>query len=301
MDIFSKIKSAFRKTSEKISITITGKKIDENLAQEIEDALILVDAGVETATDLAKKVADKKFPKETTDIDVKKYLADEIEKMMKPYEADFFHQDFSHEPFVILVIGVNGNGKTTTIAKIANILKTLGKKPLLVAADTFRAAAVEQLKYWAERISVDFLCGKEKADPAGLVYSALEHAKSNKNDIVLIDTAGRMQNRSDLLDELEKIKRVIKKIDTSAPHSTILVLDGITGQATHSQVETFLEKIGIDGVIVTKLDGSAKAGSLISLTKKYGIKIFAIGVGENIDDLKPFNATEYAKAIMCSG
>ena len=297
MGIFSKIKSALQKTSEKISITITGKKIDENLAQEIEDALILVDAGVETATELAKKVADKKFPKETTDVDVKKYLADEIEKMMKPYEADF-HQDFSHEPFVILVIGVNGNGKTTTIAKIANILKTLGKRPLLVAADTFRAAAVEQLKYWAERISVDFLCGKEKADPAGLVYSALEHAKSNGNDIVLIDTAGRMQNRSDLLDELEKIKRVIKKIDTSAPHSTVLVLDGITGQATHSQVETFLEKIGIDGVIVTKLDGSAKAGSLISLTRKYGIKIFAIGVGEGIDDLKPFDATDYAKAIM---
>ena len=298
MGIFSKIKSALQKTSEKISITITGKKIDENLAQEIEDALILVDAGVETATELAKKVADKKFPKETTDFDVKKYLADEIEKMMKPYEADFFHQDFSHEPFVTLVIGVNGNGKTTTIAKIANILKTLGKKPLLVAADTFRAAAVEQLKYWAERISVDFLCGKEKADPAGLVYSALEHAKTNGNDIVLIDTAGRMQNRSDLLDELEKIKRVIKKIDTSAPHSTILVLDGITGQATHSQVETFLEKIGIDGVIVTKLDGSAKAGSLISLTRKYSIKIFAIGVGEGIDDLKPFDAADYAKAIM---
>ena len=298
MGIFSKIKSALQKTSEKISITITGKKIDENLAQEIEDALILVDAGVETATELAKKIADKKFPKETTDMDVKKYLADEIEKMMKPYETDFFYQDFSHAPFVILVIGVNGNGKTTTIAKIANVLKICGKKPLLVAADTFRAAAVEQLKYWSDRISVDFLCGKEKADPAGLVYSALEHAKTNGNDIVLIDTAGRMQNRSDLLDELEKIKRVIKKIDDSAPHSTILILDGITGQATHSQVETFLEKIGIDGVIVTKLDGSAKAGSLISLTRKYGIKIFAIGVGENIDDLKPFNASDYAKAIM---
>lgn len=298
MGIFSKIKSALQKTSEKISITITGKKIDENFAQEIEDALILVDTGVETAAELAKKVADKRFPRETTDMDVKKYLADEIEKIMKPYESDFFHQNFSHEPFVILVIGVNGNGKTTTIAKIANVLKISGKKPLLVAADTFRAAAIEQLKYWADRISVDFLCGKEKADPAGLVYSALEHARTNGNDIVLIDTAGRMQNRRDLLDELEKIKRVIKKIDNSAPHATILILDGVIGQATHSQVETFLEKIGIDGVIVTKLDGSAKAGSLISLTRKYGIKIFAIGVGENIEDLKPFKASDYAKAIM---
>ena len=182
--------------------------------------------------------------------------------------------------------------------KLAAQYKNQGRSVIVAAADTFRAAAVEQLKYWSDRISVDFLCGKEKADPAGLVYSALEHARTNGNDIVLIDTAGRMQNRSDLLDELEKIKRVIKKIDDSAPHSTILILDGITGQATHSQVETFLEKIGIDGVIVTKLDGSAKAGSLISLTRKYGIKIFAIGVGENIDDLKPFNASDYAKAIM---
>ena len=298
MGFFEKIKSALQKTSDKISVTITGKKIDENLRQEIEDALILADVGVKSATELAQKVADKKFPKDATDIDAKKYLADEIETILKPYEFDFFNQDLKPNPYIILVIGVNGNGKTTTIAKIANLLKESGKNPLLVAADTFRAAAVEQLKYWAKKINADILCEKEKADPAGLVYSAMEYAKTNGNDVVLVDTAGRMQNRSDLLDELEKIKRVMKKIDNTAPHSTILVLDGITGQAAHSQVETFLNRIGIDGVIITKLDGSAKAGSIISLTEKYGIKVFAIGIGEAIDDLRPFNANEYAKALI---
>lgn len=298
MGFFEKIKSALQKTSEKISITITGKKIDENLQQEIENALIMVDAGVETASELAKKVADKKFPKDATDIDAKKYLADEIETMLRPYEFDFFNQDFKQVPYIILVIGVNGNGKTTTVAKIANLLKESGKKPLLVAADTFRAAAVEQLRFWAREIGADIFCGKEKADPAGLVYSSIEYAKTNGNDVVLVDTAGRMQNRGDLLDELEKIKRVMKKIDNSAPHATILILDGVTGQATHSQVETFTGRIGVDGVIVTKLDGSAKAGSLISLTQKYGIKIFAIGIGESINDLRPFNAKEYSKALV---
>lgn len=298
MGIISKIKEALQKTSEKISITITGKKIDENVVQEIEDALIMVDAGVETAVALSKKVAEKKFPKETTDIDIKKYIANEIEEMIKPYEEDFFDRKFEPTPYVVLVIGVNGNGKTTTIAKIANILKNSGKKPLLVAADTFRAAAVEQLTYWAEHIGADIFRGKEKADPAGLVYSALEYAKQYGHDVVLIDTAGRMQNRSDLLDELEKIKRVIKKIDSAAPHSTVLILDGVTGQAAHGQVDVFSNKIGIDGVIITKLDGSAKGGALISLTQKYGIKIFGIGVSESIDGLKKFNAEGYAKGLM---
>lgn len=298
MSFFSKIKSALRKTSDKIAITITGSKIGEDLRQEIEDSLILVDAGIETATEVAAKIAGKKFPKDMTSTDIKAYIAKEIEEMLKPYESDALNQNFDQKPYVILIIGVNGNGKTTTAAKLANIFKNRGKRPLLVAADTFRAAAVEQLQYWANHISVDFLHGKEKMDPAGLAYSALEQAKTNRNDVVLIDTAGRMQNRSDLLAELKKMKRAIKKIDDSAPHSVILILDGITGQAAHSQVEKFLNTIGIDGVIVTKLDGSAKAGALISLTKKYGVKIFAIGVGESIDDLKPFKSEEYAKALM---
>lgn len=297
--INSKIKSAFQKTSEQIAISIKGQKIDETLLNSIEDSLILVDAGIETATKLVEKLAGKKFQKDVSEIDVRSYLAKEIELIMLPYVSAFPERnELNSKPYVILTIGVNGNGKTTTIAKLANLMKNKGEKVLLVAADTFRAAAVDQLKYWADRIGVKIVCGKENADPAGLVYEALEEAKQQGYDVVLVDTAGRMQNRGDLLDELEKIKRVMKKIDPAAPHCTLLILDGITGQATHSQVEIFQDKIGIDGVIVTKLDGSAKGGSLIALVQKYGIKIMGIGVGEGIEDLKEFSAEEYAKGIM---
>ncbi len=298
MSVFSKIKSALQKTSEKISISITGKKVDDNFAQEIEDALITADVGFETAAELSSKILEKKFSKTSTDIDIKLYLANKINEILKPYEADLFDINSSASPNIIMIMGVNGNGKTTTAAKIADLFKNRGHSPLLVAADTFRAAATEQLKYWAEKIGVDVCVGKEKSDAAGLVFNAIEQAKKNNNDIVLIDTAGRMQNRNDLMDELGKIKRVIKKIDDTAPHTTILVLDGLTGQAAHNQVDVFMNKIGIDGVIITKLDGTAKGGAIISLTKKYKLKIFAIGIGESLEDLKSFNSEEYAKAII---
>lgn len=298
MSVFSKIKFALQKTSEKISISITGKKVDDNFAQEIEDALITADVGFETAAELSSKISGKKFSKTSTDIDIKLYLANEINEILNPYEADLFDINSSASPNIIMIMGVNGNGKTTTAAKIAYLFKNRGHFPLLVAADTFRAAATEQLKYWAEKIGVDICVGKEKSDAAGLVFNAIEQAKKNNNDIVLIDTAGRMQNRNDLMDELEKIKRVIKKIDDMAPHTTILVLDGLTGQAAHNQVDVFMNKIGIDGVIITKLDGTAKGGAIISLTKKYKLKIFAIGIGESLEDLKSFNSEEYAKAII---
>jgi fused signal recognition particle receptor len=298
MGFFNKIKDAFRKTSEKISLSIVGKKIDENFAQEIEDALIMADVGVKTAAMLAKRLTDRKFSKETTDQEVKQFLADEICKLLEPYESNFFSGNFSHNPEIILIIGANGSGKTTTIAKIANFLKTSGHSPLLVAADTFRAAAVEQLKYWAEKIDVNILKGKDKADAASLAYDSVKLASALNCDVVLIDTAGRMQNRSDLLDELEKMKRVVKKLDESAPHKIVLALDGLIGQASHNQVDVFLNKIGIDGIIITKLDGTAKGGAIISLTEKHHIPIFAIGVGEGLDDLKPFQASEYARALL---
>ncbi|MDR1982978.1 MAG: signal recognition particle-docking protein FtsY [Holosporaceae bacterium] len=297
MGLLDKIKDAFRKTSEKISTSIAGKKIDEIFIQEIEDALITADVGVETSAELAKKISHIKFSRETSDAEVKQFLANEICTLLKPYESNFFDGSFAHNPEIILVVGINGNGKTTTVAKIANIFKASGHNPLLVAADTFRAAATDQLKYWAERVDVNICVGPEKSDAAGLVYDAIKLSNTS-NDVILIDTAGRMQNRSDLLDELEKVKRVIKKLDDSAPHKTIMILDGLTGQAAHSQVETFLNKIGIDGIIVTKLDGTAKGGALISLTRKYKIPILAIGIGENLDDLKPFNAEEYSRAIL---
>lgn len=298
MTVFSRIKTALQKTSEKISITINGRKIDDELITEIEEALILADVGIKTTAELCSKLASRKFLKDVTDIDIKKYLAEEIGQMLLPFQVDFFGKKFQQLPCVILVVGVNGNGKTTTVAKVANIFKQNGYSPLMVAADTFRAAAVEQLKYWAEKINVDIYTGKAMSDPAGLTYAAIEYAKKNNNEIILVDTAGRMQNRLDLMDELEKIKKAIKKIDNTAPHYTILVIDGLTGQAVHNQVDIFLRRIGIDGVIITKLDGSAKGGAIIPLTKEFETKIFAVGIGEKIDDLKPFDAFEYANALM---
>jgi fused signal recognition particle receptor len=298
MGFFSKIKSSLKKTSETISRSLTGRKIDEHLAQEIEDALIMADVGVEASAELSSKIASRKFPKEATDLDVRQFLAEEIANLLKPYECNFFENRSDLVPRIILVIGVNGNGKTTTSAKIANIFRESGHSPLLVAADTFRAAAVEQLVYWGQKISVDVCAEKEKADAAGLVFSAIKQAILNRNDVVIVDTAGRMQNRLDLLAELEKIKRVIQNVTNGSIPETALVIDGVTGQAAHSQVEVFQNKIGVDGVIITKLDGTAKGGALISLVKKYKIPIFAIGIGEKIQDIKPFDAQEYANAIV---
>ena len=297
MGILDKLKKTFQKTSKNILTAIAGKKIDENFYQEIEDTLIRADVGAQTSIMLAQKLADKKFPRDTTELEIKQFLADEIASLLEPYEADLF-DSVDNNPEVILVIGVNGNGKTTSIAKLANIFKKKGRDPLLIAGDTFRAAAVEQLKYWGNHLGIEVVSGKEQADAAGVVYSGLEKAKSSGKDIVLIDTAGRMQNRDDLSAELEKIKRVIKKIDESAPHKTILVLDGLIGQTAYQQVESFLNKVGIDGLIVTKLDSTAKGGVVIALTQKYKAPIFAIGVGEGVDDIQPFSADQYAKAIL---
>lgn len=297
MGILDKLKKTFRKTSESILTVVAGKEIDENFYQEIEDALIRADVGTQTSIMLAQKLANKKFPRDASESDIKKFLVDEITQLLEPYEADLF-DSINKNPEIILVIGVNGNGKTTSIAKLANVFKRKGYNPLLVAGDTFRAAAVEQLKYWGSQLGVEVFHGKEQADAAGVVYSGIEKAKSENKDVVIIDTAGRMQNRDDLIAELDKIKRVIKKIDDTAPHKTILVLDGLTGQTAHLQVESFLDKVGIDGLIVTKLDSTAKGGVVISLTQKYKAPIFAIGVGEGMDDLQPFSANHYARAIL---
>ncbi len=297
MGLLDKLKSTFQKTSSAISLALTGKKIDENFYQEIEDALIMADVGVQTSVELSQKLAKQKFPANASDIEVKKFLRDEIANIVRPYENDTLF-DLTHFPEIILVIGVNGNGKTTTVAKMAYTFKKMGKSPLLIAADTFRAAAVEQLKYWGKQIQVDVVSGEEQADAAGVVFNGIQQAQKNNNSVVIIDTAGRMQNREDLLAELEKIKRVIKKLDNSGPHKTILVLDGIIGQAAHMQVDTFLNKIGIDGLIVTKLDSNAKGGAIVALTQKYNTAIYAIGTGEGIEDLQPFSSEAYANAIL---
>lgn len=297
MGLLDKLKNTLQKTSKNILTAIVGKKIDENFYQEIEDTLIKADVGAKTSIMLAKKLADKKFSRDATDLEIKKFLADEITELLKPYEADLFEAT-DNNPEIILIIGVNGNGKTTTIAKLSKAFKQKGYNPLLIAGDTFRAAAVEQLKYWGSRLNIEVFFGKDQADVAGVVYSGIEKARKENKDIVLIDTAGRMQNRDDLIAELEKIKRVIRKLDETAPHKTILVLDGLTGQTAHVQVESFLSKVGIDGLIVTKLDSTAKGGVVISLTQKYKAPIYAIGIGEGEDDIQPFSAEQYAKAIL---
>lgn len=296
MSLFDKIKNALKKTSSTISLAITGKKVDTEFLKNLKDALILADVGVQTSDKLIDELSKQKFDKELTEYDVKNILALNIEKMLVPYEKELFTQ--LHSPEIVMLIGVNGNGKTTTVAKLANLLKESGHRPLLVAGDTFRAAAVSQLEYWAQKIGVDICKGKDKGDAAGLVYSAIEKAQKENYDVVLIDTAGRMQNRSDLLDELKKIKRVIQKLDANASHSIVLVLDGLTGQATHSQAEIFKNEIGVDSIIVSKLDATAKGGAIISLTQKYNIPVSYIGVGEGLDDIQPFSARQYAQAIV---
>lgn len=296
MNFFDKIKKALKKTSDKISVAIAGRKADADFINDIEEALILADVGIETTKQIVTELGKQKFSQNDSDDDIKNFLVHQIETIMTPYEIHDF--TIAHNPEVILVIGVNGNGKTTTIAKLAHLLQNEGHNPLLVAGDTFRAAAVAQLEYWAQKISAPILKGADKSDAASLAYKAIEHARTNQNDIIIIDTAGRLQNRSDLMDELKKIKRVISKLDDTAPHRTILVLDGLSGQAVHSQVDIFNSEIGVDNLIVTKLDATAKGGTLIALSQKYKLPILAIGIGEGIDDLRPFNAHEYAKALI---
>ncbi|MDR1362214.1 MAG: signal recognition particle-docking protein FtsY [Holosporaceae bacterium] len=302
MGIFSKIKSSLKKTSEVIARSLTGRKIDEHFAQEIEDALLMADVGVEASAELSSKIAHRKFSKDSSNLEVLQFLATEMTGLLKPYERNFFEELSASAsisaPEVVLMIGVNGNGKTTTAAKMASLFKEKGHRPLLVAADTFRAAAMEQLEYWAKKIDVDIHLERGKTDAAGVVFSAIERAKNNGNSIVIVDTAGRMQNRNDLLAELEKIKRVTAKLVPDTKCKTVLIIDGLTGQAAHSQADTFLNKIGVDGIIVTKLDGTAKGGVILSIVKKYQIPILAIGIGEKIQDLKQFSAREYCEAIL---
>lgn len=297
--MFDKIRSVLKRTSDIISAAVHGNStVNQDLYDNIEDSLILADVGVDKANYLVNLLKKQKFFGDDAEIQIKKYLAQQIEKILQPYEGDFFSN--LHTPEIILIVGVNGNGKTTTIAKLAHNFQQNEHKPMVVAADTFRAAAVEQLSYWANKLGIHIHKGKEGTDAAGLVFDAVEQVlnKSLDNDVVIIDTAGRMQNRRDLLDELIKIKRVIKKLDPVAPHRTILVLDGLTGQAVHNQVEVFHNEIGVDGIIITKLDATAKGGAIVALTQKYRIPIFAVGIGESIDDLQTFNAKRFSHALM---
>lgn len=257
----------------------------------------MADLGPATASKLVGEFAQNRFGKDVTDDEVRRALAGQIAEILTPVARPLVF-DESKNPFVILMVGVNGAGKTTTLGKMAAGWQSQGKKVVLAAGDTFRAAAVAQLKVWGERAGCQVITGPEGSDAAALAYQALERAKAEGADVLLIDTAGRLQNKQGLMEELAKIRRVIQKIDASAPHATLLVLDATGGQNAHSQVSAFREMVQVDGLIVTKLDGSAKGGVVVSLAQQFGLPIVAVGVGEGVDDLKPFEAREFAAALM---
>ncbi len=284
--------SFLSKLSSQISGLFTKKKLDDELLEDLSDLLIMADCGVEVSEKLIKKLRVEKFDKEITSDEVKQFLADEIAKMLAPYEKKM---EITHRPHIILLAGVNGAGKTTVIGKLAHKFKTQGKSVGIIAADTFRAAAISQLEVWANRSECAFYYKHEGADAASVVYEGLA---LSKEEIILIDTAGRLQNRKELLAELEKIERTIKKLYPDAPHTTLLTLDATVGQNALSQVETFNECISVSGLIVNKLDGTSKAGVLLSLSEKFELPIYCVGMGEGIEDLREFSANEYAINLM---
>jgi fused signal recognition particle receptor len=275
----------------------TRRKLDAASLEELEDALIMADLGVETAAALVDRLRKARFGRDVTETEVREFLADEIAAMLEPWAVPIPHRE-RFRPQVVLVCGVNGTGKTTTVGKLAKQATDAGLGVVLAACDTFRAAAVAQLEIWGQRNGVPVITGKEGADPAGLAYEALERAQRQRAELLLIDTAGRLHNKAALMDELKKIVRVLKKLDPAAPHDTILVLDATTGQNAHRQVEIFKEMVAVSGLIVTKLDGTAKGGVVVSLAQTYKLPVHAVGVGEGIDDLRPFEARPFARALL---
>ena len=299
MSWFSRLKSGLTKTTttitEGITKVFTHKTLDQDALDELEESLIRADVGVSASSEIIAALSKDKFNKQASEEEIKEFLSDKIQSILaataKPLEKNQGLQ-------VILVCGVNGNGKTTTIGKLASKYKAQGKKVLMAACDTFRAAAMDQLKVWAERVGCEIVVGAENSDPASVAFKAMEKAGAEGVDILLIDTAGRLHNKANLMEELAKIIRVIKKIDETAPHDTVLVLDATTGQNALMQVETFKEIVNISGLILTKLDGTAKGGIIVAIAKKFNMPIHYIGVGETIEDLDAFNPRDFARALL---
>ncbi len=271
------------------------RALDDDMLESLEELLIATDMGVDTALRVTARLADTHFGKKLSTADVKRLLSDEITRIMEPVARPM--PLYPRRPQVVLVVGVNGSGKTTTIGKLAARFRAAGKSVVIAAGDTFRAAAVEQLQVWGDRAGAPVLTAPEGADPASLAFDAMTRAEADGADLLLIDTAGRLQNRADLMAELTKIVRVIRRKDTDAPHNTLLVLDATTGQNALRQVETFRELADVSGLVMTKLDGTARGGVLVALADRFGLPIHAIGVGEQIDDLAPFDPREFADAL----
>ncbi len=297
----SRLRQGLAKSSSKLTDGIGGiftkRKLDHATLEELEELLISADLGPATAARLTEELAKNRFGKEISGEDVRKYLAAEIATLLEPVALPLV-PDPALRPHVVLVVGVNGTGKTTTIGKLAKHWRDQGRLVMLAAGDTFRAAAVAQLKIWGERTGCPVIARETGADAAGLVYDALERARREGMEILLIDTAGRLQNKTDLMGELQKIIRVIRKLDSSAPHSVLLTLDATTGQNAHSQVEVFQDMVGVTGLVVTKLDGSARGGVLVALAQRFGLPVHAIGIGEGAADLRPFEPAAFARSLM---
>ncbi|CAN7527646.1 signal recognition particle-docking protein FtsY [Neorhizobium tomejilense] len=297
---FQRLRAGLARTSSQlsgqISALFTKRKLDEETLEQLEDLLIQADLGVETAMRVTGALSSERYGKDVTGEDVSRIMAEEITRVLGPV-AKPLALDLNHKPHVILVVGVNGTGKTTTIGKLAAKLSGSGLKVMLAAGDTFRAAAIEQLKIWADRTGSTFIGTKLGADAAGLAYDAYEQARANKSDVLIIDTAGRLQNRTELMAELEKIVRVLGKLDPDAPHTVLQTLDATTGQNAMNQVEIFRNVAGVSGLIMTKLDGTARGGILVAIAAKHKLPVYFIGVGEGVDDLEPFEAQDFARAI----
>ncbi len=283
--------------SEGIGAIVSRRRLDDETLQQLEELLIAADMGVGIAAEVTSSLRRTRFNQEITENEVKSAVAEQVARLLEPVAKPLV-LDPARKPHVILVVGVNGSGKTTTIGKLAKLYRDAGKRVVLAAGDTFRAAAVEQLKIWGERTGCTVVTRPQDADAAGLAYDALAEARKIGADVLLIDTAGRLHNKANLMAELQKITRVIKKLDPAAPHSVLLVLDATTGQNAHAQAETFRAMIGVTGLVMTKLDGTARGGVVVSLAEKYGIPVHAIGVGESAEDLRPFTAEAFARSLV---
>jgi fused signal recognition particle receptor len=296
---WQRLRGGLRRTSSALGGALTDlvskRKLDAAMLAEIEELLIRADLGVESAGRIAAALGDGRYDKAIAADEVKAVLAAEVEKILAPVAKPLLLG--AARPFVILVVGVNGSGKTTTIGKLAAKFRTEGHSVMLVAGDTFRAAAIEQLKIWGARVGATVIARAPGADPAGLAFDALTTAKNEGVDVLLVDTAGRLQNKAVLMEELEKIVRVMKKVDAGAPHAVLLVLDATVGQNALSQVEVFLKVAGVTGLAMTKLDGTARGGILVAIAQKFALPIHFIGIGESVDDLAPFAAKDFARAI----
>ena len=298
---FSRLKAGLSRSSARLSDGIAGiftkRKLDDSALEELEELLITADLGPATAAKLTAELARTRFGKDVSPDEIRHALAEQVAAILEPV-AKPLTLGPEHRPMVILVVGVNGTGKTTTIGKLAAQWRSQGLSVMMAAGDTFRAAAIGQLQVWGERAGVPVVSGNPGADAAGLAFDAFERAKAENVEILLVDTAGRLQNKAGLMAELEKIGRVLKKQDETAPHAVLLVLDATTGQNAHAQVEVFRDIVNVTGLIVTKLDGSARGGVLVALAERFGLPVHAIGVGEGIDDLRPFEPDGFARSLM---